>query len=160
MASVSNSSMWKGEKSSLTIAFPLLCLSAISSDPSDTYISTYSIHDLLNLQYDHTPPRHRFYTTNQISTSNTTHELNVPLCDYLDGNHLKPKYRFKPQPIYSTLFKRNSIFVTTVFLSAFSFSIGFDLATTAYWDYHNKGVSVFDFLGCLKSETVGILRSL
>ena len=54
-------------------------------------------------------------------------------------------HRFELQPIYSTLFKRNSIFVTTVFLSAFSFSIGFDLATTAYWDYHNKGVSIFVF---------------
>lgn len=56
-----------------------------------------------------------------------------------------PHTRLSKQPIYSTLFKRNSIFVTTVFLSAFSFSIGFDLATTAYWDYHNKGVSVFVF---------------
>jgi hypothetical protein len=45
------------------------------------------------------------------------------------------------QPIYSTFFKRNSVFVSSVFIGAFTFSIGFDLATTAFWDYHNKGVS-------------------
>lgn len=45
------------------------------------------------------------------------------------------------QPIYNTFFKRNSVFVTSVFLGAFGFSIGFDLATSAFWDFHNKGVS-------------------
>lgn len=49
------------------------------------------------------------------------------------------------QPVYSTLFKRNSIFVSTVFLTAFSFSIGFDLVTSSFWDYHNRGVSLFLF---------------
>jgi len=44
---------------------------------------------------------------------------------------------------YNTLFKRNSVFVSTVFLSAFSFSIGYDLLTTAWWDAHNRGVSVW-----------------
>lgn len=46
-----------------------------------------------------------------------------------------------PQIIYNTFFKRNSVFVSTVFLSAFTFSIGFDLATSAWWDAHNRGVS-------------------
>ncbi|KAK1927499.1 putative ubiquinol-cytochrome c reductase complex 7.3 kDa protein [Papiliotrema laurentii] len=41
--------------------------------------------------------------------------------------------------IYNTFFKRNSVFVSTVFLSAFTFSIGFDLATSAWWDAHNRG---------------------
>jgi hypothetical protein len=45
------------------------------------------------------------------------------------------------QMFYNTLFKRNSVFVSTVFLSAFTFSIGYDLATTAWWDAHNRGVS-------------------
>lgn len=43
---------------------------------------------------------------------------------------------------YNTLFKRNSVFVSTIFLSAFSFSIGYDLLTTAWWDAHNRGVSL------------------
>ncbi|ORY27460.1 putative QCR9-ubiquinol--cytochrome-c reductase subunit 9 [Naematelia encephala] len=42
-------------------------------------------------------------------------------------------------PIYSTIFKRNSVFVPTVFLAAFSFSIGFDMVTSAWWDSHNRG---------------------
>jgi hypothetical protein len=46
------------------------------------------------------------------------------------------------QIIYNTFFKRNSVYVTTVFASAFAFSIGFDLATSAWWDAHNRGVSV------------------
>lgn len=47
------------------------------------------------------------------------------------------------QPVYNALFKRNSIFITSVFLAAFTFSIGFDLATSAFWDRHNRGVSAF-----------------
>lgn len=35
--------------------------------------------------------------------------------------------------------------VGTIFFGAFAFGIGFDLATTAWWDAHNKGVS-FDLL--------------
>ncbi|GFZ42622.1 hypothetical protein JCM24511_00339 [Saitozyma sp. JCM 24511] len=42
-------------------------------------------------------------------------------------------------PIYTTIFKRNSVFVTSVFLGAFGFSMGFDLATSAWWDAHNRG---------------------
>ncbi|KAK0563602.1 qcr9 subunit 9 of the ubiquinol cytochrome-c reductase complex [Tilletia horrida] len=41
--------------------------------------------------------------------------------------------------IYQTLFKRNSVYVGTVFGSAFAFGIGFDLLTTKYWDTRNQG---------------------
>ncbi|KAG8929958.1 hypothetical protein FRC03_001262 [Tulasnella sp. 419] len=41
--------------------------------------------------------------------------------------------------LYNTVFKRNSVFVPTVFLAAFGFGISFDLATTAVWDWNNKG---------------------
>ncbi|ORX33666.1 putative ubiquinol-cytochrome c reductase complex 7.3 kda protein, partial [Kockovaella imperatae] len=43
------------------------------------------------------------------------------------------------QPIYNTIFKRNPVFVSSVFLAAFGFSIGYDLVTSAWWDRHNKG---------------------
>ncbi|WWC68688.1 uncharacterized protein I206_102622 [Kwoniella pini CBS 10737] len=41
--------------------------------------------------------------------------------------------------IYNTFFKRNSAFVATCFVGAFAFQISFDLGTTAWWDYHNRG---------------------
>ncbi|AFR99064.1 ubiquinol-cytochrome c reductase subunit 9 [Cryptococcus neoformans] len=41
--------------------------------------------------------------------------------------------------IYNTFFRRNSVFVATTFITAFTFSMGFDLATTAFWDSHNRG---------------------
>nr|ODN93367.1 ubiquinol-cytochrome c reductase subunit 9 [Cryptococcus depauperatus CBS 7841] len=41
--------------------------------------------------------------------------------------------------IYNVFFRRNSVFVATTFVAAFGFSIGFDLATSAWWDYHNRG---------------------
>ncbi|WVR03839.1 hypothetical protein IAU60_000836 [Kwoniella sp. DSM 27419] len=41
--------------------------------------------------------------------------------------------------IYNTFFRRNSAFVATCFVGAFTFSIGYDLATSAWWDYHNRG---------------------
>lgn len=47
-----------------------------------------------------------------------------------------------PQLIYNTLFKRNSVYVSAIFLSAFGFSMGFDLATSAFWDARNRGVSL------------------
>jgi ubiquinol-cytochrome c reductase subunit 9 len=43
--------------------------------------------------------------------------------------------------IYNALFKRNSVFVSAIFLGAFSFSIGYDTLTSAWWDAHNRGVS-------------------
>ena len=53
------------------------------------------------------------------------------------------------QPIYNTFFKRNSVFVTTVFLGAFAFSIGFDVVTSTWWDRHNRGVSSHKPLGSM-----------
>ncbi|GAA98125.1 uncharacterized protein L969DRAFT_16088 [Mixia osmundae IAM 14324] len=37
------------------------------------------------------------------------------------------------------LFSRNSIYVGTIFFGAFAFGIGYDKATSAFWEYHNKG---------------------
>lgn len=34
------------------------------------------------------------------------------------------------------------MFVPTIFIAAFAFSIGFDQVTTKWWDEHNKGVSM------------------
>lgn len=45
------------------------------------------------------------------------------------------------QQIYNLLFRRNSVFVPTIFIGAFAFSIGFDQITSEFWDRHNKGVS-------------------
>lgn len=52
-------------------------------------------------------------------------------------------YTLSPlQQIYNIFFRRNSIYVPTIFLGAFGFSIGFDVITSSWWDEHNKGVSV------------------
>ncbi|KAH8087000.1 ubiquinol-cytochrome C reductase [Filobasidium floriforme] len=40
---------------------------------------------------------------------------------------------------YNTFVRRNSVFVSSIFLGAFAFSITFDLATTAFWERHNRG---------------------
>ncbi|KAH7330659.1 ubiquinol-cytochrome C reductase [Rhizoctonia solani] len=40
---------------------------------------------------------------------------------------------------YNVIVRRNSVFATTIFASAFAFSIGFDQATNAFWESHNKG---------------------
>lgn len=45
------------------------------------------------------------------------------------------------QQIYNLIFRRNSVFVPTIFIGAFAFSIGFDQITSEFWDKHNKGVS-------------------
>ncbi|KAK9894303.1 putative subunit of the ubiquinol-cytochrome c reductase complex [Cystobasidium minutum MCA 4210] len=37
------------------------------------------------------------------------------------------------------LFKRNSVYVSTIFVGAFAFGIGFDLAMTKFWEYKNQG---------------------
>ncbi|KAF8626763.1 hypothetical protein AX15_004697 [Amanita polypyramis BW_CC] len=42
---------------------------------------------------------------------------------------------------YNTVFKRNSVFVTTAFIGAFVFGVGYDLGVIAFWDRWNKGVS-------------------
>ncbi|KAF5388269.1 hypothetical protein D9615_000176 [Tricholomella constricta] len=41
--------------------------------------------------------------------------------------------------VYNTFFKRNSVFVTTIFASAFTFGIGFDIAVTKFYDRWNQG---------------------
>ncbi|KAF9008719.1 cytochrome b-c1 complex subunit 9 [Cyathus striatus] len=41
--------------------------------------------------------------------------------------------------VYNTFFKRNSVFVGSIFAGAFAFSIGFDLGVTAFYDRWNKG---------------------
>ncbi|KDQ17466.1 hypothetical protein BOTBODRAFT_53074 [Botryobasidium botryosum FD-172 SS1] len=40
---------------------------------------------------------------------------------------------------YNSIARRNSVFVSSIFASAFAFSIGFDVATTSFWDSWNKG---------------------
>ncbi|TEB35410.1 ubiquinol-cytochrome C reductase [Coprinellus micaceus] len=41
--------------------------------------------------------------------------------------------------IYNGIFKRNSVFVATVFAGAFAFGIGFDTGVTKFYDSYNKG---------------------
>ncbi|TFK43179.1 cytochrome b-c1 complex subunit 9 [Crucibulum laeve] len=41
--------------------------------------------------------------------------------------------------LYNTFFKRNSVFVATIFAGAFTFGVGFDLGVTAFYDRWNKG---------------------
>ncbi|KAF8329100.1 ubiquinol-cytochrome C reductase UQCRX/QCR9-like protein, partial [Cantharellus anzutake] len=41
--------------------------------------------------------------------------------------------------LYRTVFKRNSVFVSTVFAGAFAFGIGFDLGISKIWDTWNQG---------------------
>lgn len=40
---------------------------------------------------------------------------------------------------YNTIVKRNSVYVTTIFASAFAFGVGFDVGVTKLWDSWNKG---------------------
>ncbi|CAL8579064.1 hypothetical protein XPA_004827 [Xanthoria parietina] len=42
--------------------------------------------------------------------------------------------------LYNALFRRNVVFLTTVFAGAFAFEIGFDTGLTKIWDWNNKGV--------------------
>ncbi|KAL9940211.1 hypothetical protein V8E36_000916 [Tilletia maclaganii] len=41
--------------------------------------------------------------------------------------------------VYQSIFKRNSIYVGSVFAGAFGFAIGFDVITSKWWDSHNRG---------------------
>ncbi|KAI0047317.1 ubiquinol-cytochrome C reductase [Auriscalpium vulgare] len=41
--------------------------------------------------------------------------------------------------IYNAVFKRNSVYVTTIFTGAFAFGIGFDTGVTKFWDSWNRG---------------------
>ncbi|EGO01657.1 hypothetical protein SERLA73DRAFT_49734, partial [Serpula lacrymans var. lacrymans S7.3] len=40
---------------------------------------------------------------------------------------------------YNALVKRNSVYVTAIFVGAFSFGVGFDVGVTSFWDRWNKG---------------------
>ncbi|KAI8577418.1 hypothetical protein K450DRAFT_252332 [Umbelopsis ramanniana AG] len=40
---------------------------------------------------------------------------------------------------YNTLVKKNSVFVATIFASAFAFEVAFDTTSTRVWDSLNKG---------------------
>ncbi|KAL0949552.1 hypothetical protein HGRIS_009600 [Hohenbuehelia grisea] len=40
---------------------------------------------------------------------------------------------------YNTIVKRNSVFVSTIFVGAFAFGIGFDMGVTAFYDRWNQG---------------------
>jgi len=37
------------------------------------------------------------------------------------------------------LYKRNSVFLATIFFGAFGFSVAYTQVTTKWWEYHNKG---------------------
>ncbi|CCD24507.1 ubiquinol--cytochrome-c reductase subunit 9 NDAI_0D01930 [Naumovozyma dairenensis CBS 421] len=41
--------------------------------------------------------------------------------------------------VYKVLFKRNSVFVGTIFVSAFIFQAVFDTSVTSWYENHNKG---------------------
>lgn len=43
--------------------------------------------------------------------------------------------------IYNTFFKKNSVFVTSIFAGAIAFEVAFDSTSTKVWDHLNKGVS-------------------
>lgn len=47
---------------------------------------------------------------------------------------------------YNTLVKKNSVFVATIFATAFAFEVAFDTTSTKVWDNLNKGVSTRLFL--------------
>ncbi|KAF8138690.1 ubiquinol-cytochrome C reductase UQCRX/QCR9-like protein, partial [Boletus edulis] len=40
---------------------------------------------------------------------------------------------------YNTIAKRNSVFVSSIFVGAFAFGVGFDVAVQSFWDHWNKG---------------------
>jgi len=40
---------------------------------------------------------------------------------------------------YNTFAKRNSVFVTSIFVGAFAFGVGFDVGVTNLWDSWNRG---------------------
>jgi len=44
-----------------------------------------------------------------------------------------------PSIFYNTIVKRNSVFLTTLFVSAFAFEVAFDTTTDRIWDNWNKG---------------------
>ncbi|KAJ7086650.1 ubiquinol-cytochrome C reductase [Mycena epipterygia] len=41
--------------------------------------------------------------------------------------------------LYNTFFRRNSVFVASIFAGAFVFGVGFDSGVTTFYDRWNKG---------------------
>ncbi|EJD01016.1 ubiquinol-cytochrome C reductase [Fomitiporia mediterranea MF3/22] len=41
--------------------------------------------------------------------------------------------------LYNTFFRRNSVFVSSVFVGAFAFTMAFDTGINAFWDRWNQG---------------------
>ncbi|KAK2766311.1 qcr9 subunit 9 of the ubiquinol cytochrome-c reductase complex [Arachnomyces sp. PD_36] len=41
--------------------------------------------------------------------------------------------------IYNTIFRKNAVFLSTVFVGAFAFELGFDKASDKIWDTVNQG---------------------
>ncbi|KAF5331674.1 hypothetical protein D9611_007619 [Ephemerocybe angulata] len=55
--------------------------------------------------------------------------------------------------IYNAVFKRNSVFVSTIFIGAFAFGIGFDTGVQKFWDSYNKGKQWKDIRGKYVQES-------
>ncbi|KAJ1973300.1 qcr9 subunit 9 of the ubiquinol cytochrome-c reductase complex [Dimargaris verticillata] len=49
--------------------------------------------------------------------------------------------------VYNTIFKRNSVFVTTVLFSAFAFQLSFDRVVDGWYHQRNKGKHFEDIIG-------------
>ncbi|BCS15927.1 hypothetical protein ALUC_80134S [Aspergillus luchuensis] len=45
--------------------------------------------------------------------------------------------------IYQGLIRRNAVYLTTIFASAFAFELTFDTASNKVWDSFNRGVRFF-----------------
>ncbi|KAA6413430.1 MAG: ubiquinol-cytochrome c reductase subunit 9 [Lasallia pustulata] len=41
--------------------------------------------------------------------------------------------------VYNSIFRKNVVFLSAVFVSAFAFEIGFDTLSNKLWDARNKG---------------------
>ncbi|KIJ20087.1 hypothetical protein PAXINDRAFT_7342 [Paxillus involutus ATCC 200175] len=48
---------------------------------------------------------------------------------------------------YSSIAKRNSVFVSAIFAGAFAFNVGFDAGVQSFWDRWNKGRQWKDIRG-------------
>lgn len=44
--------------------------------------------------------------------------------------------------IYNTFFKKNSVFIASIFAGAIAFEVAFDTGSNTIWDRINKGVSL------------------
>ncbi|KAI0036016.1 ubiquinol-cytochrome C reductase [Vararia minispora EC-137] len=41
--------------------------------------------------------------------------------------------------LYNTVFKRNSVYVSTIFAGAFAFNMAFDVGIERFWSHWNQG---------------------